>query len=216
MEATMNDRGRPRSFDRERALRRAMEVFWAKGYDGASLAELTAAMGINPPSLYAAFGSKEALFREAAALYQTTEGSEIWDSLLQGVTARDGIENFLRASAQAFTRPHKPHGCMIVLGVLHSSEANAAVSQELQDRRSENITVMRERLERASKEGELPRGIDCQAIATFYVTVQQGMSIQARDGASQRTLLGIAHSAMAAWDKLTKVTQDAPNYRGRK
>jgi len=200
----MTERGRPRGFDRERALRRAMDVFWAKGYDGASLSELTAAMGINPPSLYAAFGSKEALFREAAALYQTTEGSEIWGALSQGATARDAIESFLRTSAQAFTRPHKPRGCMIVLGALHPTEANASVSQELHDRRSETVAAMHGRLARAIEQGELPRGIDCQAIATFYVTVQQGMSIQARDGASQRALLTVAHAAMAAWDELTK------------
>jgi AcrR family transcriptional regulator len=216
MEITMSERGRPRAFDRERALRRAMEIFWAKGYDGAALADLTAAMGINPPSLYAAFGSKEALFREAAALYQTTEGSEIWDRLSQGATARGAIESYLRASAQVFTRPDKPHGCLIVLGALHSSEDNAAVSQELQNRRSENIATIRRRLERAVKEGELRRGIDCQAIATFYVTVQQGMSIQARDGASCRTLLSVAASAMAAWDELTKIPRETASGRGRK
>lgn len=200
----MSERGRPRSFDRERALRRAMEVFWAKGYDGASLAELTEAMGINPPSLYAAFGSKEALFREAASLYQATEGSQIWDSLSHGPTACEAVERFLRSSARAFTRPDKPNGCLILLGALHSTEENAAVSRDLRNRRLENIATLRERLERAIKEGELPRGVDCQAIAMFYVTVQQGMSIQARDGASYRGLLAVVHSAMAAWETLTK------------
>lgn len=200
----MVERGRPRAFDRERALRQAMEVFWAKGYDGASLSELTAAMQINPPSLYAAFGSKEALFREAAALYQSTEGGGIWDSLSRARTAHEAVEQFLRSSAQAFTRPNKPHGCLIVLGAIHPSEANLTVRRELQSQRAGNIATIRERLERAIKEGELPRGLDCQSIATFYVTVQQGMSIQARDGASYRTLLGVARSAMAAWGELTR------------
>ena len=100
----MAERGRPRSFDRAAALRRAMEVFWAKGYDGASLSDLTAAMRINSPSLYAAFGSKESLFREALALYSATEGTEIWTALPDAPTAREAIERFLRATAEAFTR----------------------------------------------------------------------------------------------------------------
>ena len=112
----MAERGRPRSFERATALRCAMEVFWAKGFDGASLADLRAAMGINSPSLYAAFGSKEGLFREAVALYGVTEGTEIWTALPQAPTAREAIERFLRASAVSFTRPDRPAGCLVVLG----------------------------------------------------------------------------------------------------
>src|ERR671919_2398814 len=107
----MAERGRPRSFERDTALRRAMEVFWAKGFDGASMADLTGAMGINSPSLYAAFGSKEDLFREAVALYGATEGTEIWSGLQEAPTARAAVERFLRVSAESFTRPGKPRGC---------------------------------------------------------------------------------------------------------
>lgn len=199
----MAERGRPRSFDRAAALRRAMEVFWTKGYDGASLSDLTAAMGINSPSLYAAFGSKEALFREAVALYGATEGTEIWTALPKAPTAREAIERFLRASAEAFTRPDKPAGCLIVLGALNANDANANVCRELRDERSGNIETLRDRLDRAVREQELPTDLDCRAIATFYATVQQGMSIQARDGASRETLLAVAGCAMAAWDRLT-------------
>jgi AcrR family transcriptional regulator len=199
----MAERGRPRSFDRAAALRRAMEVFWAKGYDGASLSDLTAAMGINSPSLYAAFGSKEALFREAVALYSVTEGTEIWTALPHAPTAREAIERFLRATAEAFTKGGKPRGCLIVLGALHPTDANANVCQELRRHRAENVAALRDRLERAVREGELPEGVDCQAVATFYATVQQGMSIQARDGAARETLLAVADCAMAAWDGLT-------------
>ena len=193
-------RGRPRSFERDSALRRAMEVFWTKGYDGASLAELTAAMGINAPSLYAAFGSKEALFREAVALYGATEGTEIWTALPQAPTAREAIERFLRASALSFTRPDRPAGCLVVLGALLASDANANVCLELRASRAGNVAALRDRLERAVAEGELPESVDCEAVATFYATVQQGMSIQARDGASRATLLAVADCAMAAWD----------------
>jgi AcrR family transcriptional regulator len=203
----MAERGRPRSFERTAALRRAMEVFWAKGYDGASLADLTAAMGIASPSLYAAFGSKEALFREAVALYGATEGTEIWTALPETPSARAAIERFLQASAVSFTRPDRPAGCLMVLGALLANDANAKVCRELRASRAGNVAALRERLDRAIAEGELPKNLDCEAIATFYATVQQGMSIQARDGASRETLLAVAACAMAAWDGLTSPHQ---------
>jgi AcrR family transcriptional regulator len=206
----MAERGRPRNFERAAALRRAMEVFWAKGYDGASLAELTAAMGINSPSLYAAFGSKEALFREAVALYGATEGTEIWTALPDEPTAREAIERFLCASAESFTRPDRPAGCLIVLGALLVNDGNANVCRELRESRAQNVAALRDRLERAVREGELPEGLDPQAVATFYATVQQGMSIQARDGASRETLLTVAACAMAAWDGLISREEQAP------
>ena len=201
----MKDRGRPRSFDREVALRRAMELFWAKGYDGTSLSALTAAMGINSPSLYAAFGSKEALFREAVRLYGESEGGRIWASLKKAPTAREGIERMLRASAEDFTRARKPHGCLIALGALHADEGNEAVCRELQHQRAQNVELLRRRLKRGVAEGELPSELDIQAIAAFYATVQHGMSIQARDGASRKVLLAVADCAMAAWDNLISV-----------
>ncbi|ARQ02870.1 TetR family transcriptional regulator [Pseudorhodoplanes sinuspersici] len=196
-------RGRPRGFDRDAALRRAMEVFWAKGYDGAALSDLTAAMGINPPSLYAAFGSKEALFREAVDLYGTIEGNEIWAAIDEAPTARDAVRRFLEATANVFTRPGRPPGCLVVLGALHPNDSNENVCRVLKEKRADNIATLRNRLKRAVRDGELPKGVDTLAIATFYVTVQQGMSIQARDGASRETLRAVADSAMAAWDGLT-------------
>jgi AcrR family transcriptional regulator len=211
----MAERGRPRSFERATALRRAMEVFWAKGYDGASLSDLTAAMGINSPSLYAAFGSKEALFRDAVALYGATEGTEIWTALPDTPTAREAIERFLCASAESFTRPDRPAGCLIVLGALLASDANANVRRDLQQQRAGNVAALRERLERAVSEGELPKSLDCQAVATFYATVQQGMSIQARDGASRATLRAVAACAMAAWDGLISPKEQARRTRAR-
>jgi AcrR family transcriptional regulator len=198
-----SSKGRPRGFDRAEALRQAMRLFWAKGYDGASLADLTAAMGINPPSLYAAFGSKEALFREATDLYSETEGVDIWRSLHQSATARQAVEGFLRESAAAFSRAGDPPGCLIVLGALNANGNNAAICEDLRQRREANVAELRTRLEAAVREGELPAGIDCEAIAVFYVTVQQGMSIQARDCASHDRLLSAADGAMAAWDALT-------------
>ena len=199
----MAERGRPRAFDRSVALRRAMEVFWAKGYDRASLSDLTSAMGINSPSLYAAFGSKEALFEEAVTLYGEVEGSDIWKAIAEGRTAKDSVAGFLHSTAVAFSQPGKPAGCLIVLGALHSSDASETACSLLRDIRTQNVAMLRGRLERAVSEGELPTAIDTQAIAVFYITVQQGMSIQARDGASREVLQAIADGAMASWDRLT-------------
>lgn len=199
----MAERGRPRSFDRAAALRRAMEVFWAKGYDGTSMADLTGAMGINSPSIYAAFGCKEQLFREAVALYCETEGGRIWSAMVTAPTARSAIETMLRTSAHEFTRPGKPRGCLVVLGAIHTDDSSEAVRRELQQQRLQNVDQLVQRLDRGIADGELPKGIDRRAIATFYATVQHGMSIQARDGASRKALLTVVDCAMAAWEGLT-------------
>lgn len=194
----MPSRGRPRSFDRDAALRRAMEVFWAKGYDNASMAELSAAMGVAPPSIYAAFGDKESLFREAVELYES-EGAEIWGALVTGATARQAIEAFLTATARNFTRPNQPRGCMIVLGCLHADQPDAGPTEELRARRRANLEELRRRLEAGRAAGELPDDCDVAGLARFYLTVQEGMSIQARDGATCDELMQVAAAAMAAW-----------------
>ncbi|MBI3562480.1 MAG: TetR/AcrR family transcriptional regulator [Gammaproteobacteria bacterium] len=203
----MSKRGRPRNFDRAAALRRAMEVFWAQGYDGTSMSDLITAMNVNSPSIYAAFGSKEALFREAVALYRATEGGRIWGAMTAAPTARAAIEAVLRVSAEEYTRPNKPRGCLIVLGTLHANDGNETMRREMQVHRAGSMTMLLQRLKRGVTEGELPNGPDWRAIATFYSTVQQGMSIQARDGASRKTLLAVADCAMAAWDGLVASRQ---------
>ncbi|CBV42217.1 TetR/AcrR family transcriptional regulator [Halomonas elongata] len=202
----MATRGRPRGFDREAALARAMEVFWERGFDNASLGELTRAMGINSPSLYAAFGSKEALFQEAMALYVKTAGGGIWDPVDSLATARDAIAHVLYATARAFTCQERSRGCMIVLASPQAQGSNPSISDELEQHRRGNRDCLEQRLRRAVDEGELPGDTDCHAIATFYSTVQHGMSIQARDGASREELLGVADCAMSAWDNLTRAS----------
>jgi AcrR family transcriptional regulator len=208
----MAERGRPRAFDRTAALRRAMEVFWARDYDGASLAELKSAMGINAPSLYAAFGSKADLFREAVELYTASEGVEIWRDLDETPRAKEAVTRFLRLSAETFTKPGKPRGCLIALGVLHPNEANTAACADLRARRRMNVLTLRRRLERGVDEGDLPAGFDCAGAAAFYAAVQQGMSTHARDGASREELLAIARGAIGAWK--TFASSGAPA-RGR-
>lgn len=205
----MAERGRPRSFDREQALTRAMELFWAKGYEATSMAELTAAMGIASPSLYAAFGSKEALFREAIELYARTEGGELWEAVAAAPTAYAAVERFLMGTAQIFTRPDRPCGCFIVLSALHAGETSATVRDELVRLRAETVEDLAALLARGIETGEVPATADLRSIAAYFVTVQQGMSIQARDGASREQLEAIARAALAAWQPLI-AAPDAP------
>jgi AcrR family transcriptional regulator len=198
----MTGRGRPRAFDRDEALRRAMELFWAQGYEAASMAELTRAMGIASPSLYAAFGSKEALFREAIELYRRTVGEEIASAVAAAKSARGAMEAFLSASAEATTRPGRPPGCMVVLAAVQGGGASDETCRELRATRKSVAAALERRLAAGVATGELPACLNLSAIASFYATVQQGMSIQARDGASRETLDAVAASAMTAWDAL--------------
>lgn len=195
-------RGRPRGFDRTEALRRAMQVFWERGYEGASLSDLTAAMGINSPSLYATFGSKAALFREAVALYDATEGAVTERALRDGATARASVEAMLRANAAAYCDPDKPSGCMIVLAATNCTVENDAIRAFLAGSRRDTQAQLRRRLERGVAEGDLPAGADTASLAAFYAAVLWGLSIEARDGASRAQLTAIVDQAMAGWDAL--------------
>ena len=194
-------RGRPRSFDREHALRQAMEVFWALGYEGATLTDLQDAVGgITAPSFYAAFGSKEKLFREAVELYSRTLGLPMMKALAEGPTARASVEALLEAAVESFLKPGKPRGCLLVLGAINSMPANKSVQDHLRSLRARRQKVIQQRLQRGLAEGELPSGLDLGALASFYATVVDGLAIQARDGASRKDLNFAVRCAMAAWD----------------
>ncbi|XXY44198.1 TetR/AcrR family transcriptional regulator [Sorangium sp. So ce269] len=200
----MAGRGRPRSFDRAAALRRAMEVFWERGYEGTSLTDLTTAMGINSPSLYAAFGCKESLFREAVSLYNEVEGAAVTRAMSEEPTARRAVEAMLRGNAEAYVSPGKPSGCMIVLAATLGTQESEAVRSHLAEVRRGALVELQRRLDRGVAEGDLPAGTDTAALAAFYTTVLQGLSIQARDGASREALLAVVDCAMAAWDVLAR------------
>lgn len=198
----MAARGRPRNFDRDAALRRAMEVFWRQGYEGTSLSELTAAMGISAPSLYAAFGSKEALFREAVELYESVHGAAAF-AKLDAPTAREAIEAMLRNNVAHYADPGTPPGCMVVLAATTGTVGNEGVRDFLAVKRRGGEDVVRRRLDRGVADGDLPPTTDVTTLAAFVTTVQQGLSIQARDGASLATLAAVVDHALAVWDAMT-------------
>jgi AcrR family transcriptional regulator len=194
----MLQKGRPREFDTDQALDRALEIFWRKGYEGASLAELTEAMGINRPSLYAAFGNKEALFRRALDRY--ADGPAAYTrAALNAPTAREVAERLLTGAADALTDPCHPPGCLGVMGALTCGEAADSIREELCMRRASFERQLSQRLERAKAEADLPAGTDCADLARLVMTITQGMSVQAASGATRNDLRKVADMALKAW-----------------
>jgi AcrR family transcriptional regulator len=190
--------GRPREFNATRALDKALQVFWRNGYEGASIAELTAAMGINPPSLYAAFGNKEGLFRKALDLY-AEQRTKFWNQAFEAATARGVVEHLLRESANFLTEARNPPGCLFVRGALSCSEAAKAIQRELAARRAAGEVKLRERLEIATKDGEMPPELDPADYARYIMTVMEGMSVRAASGAARKELHKVADMALRAW-----------------
>ena len=190
----MADRGRPRKFDRDEALVRAMKVFWAKGYEGTQLTDLTAAMGINPPSFYAAFGSKEEAFREAAQLYETTVGVGSLQALEENENTRDAIRAMLNVSVDRAGSV----GCLLVLGVVNCLPANEPLRILLLNARQRGRDAIRKRLEQGVREGDIPPDSDVEHLTTFYSAIPQAISLQARDGATREQMESLVKLAMAA------------------
>jgi AcrR family transcriptional regulator len=196
----MGPPGRPRSFDRDVALKRVMEMFWERGYEAVSLADVAAELGLSKPSIYAAFTSKEALFREAIELYTRTEGSATTQALAKEPTARAAIEAMLRHNARNYTTPGRPRGCMVVLAASVGSSENAEVRAFLAGIRKQSREQLVKRVQRGIRDGDVPRGADAQRIALFYTTLLTGLSVQARDGVSAHAMNAAIDDAMAMWD----------------
>lgn len=191
-------RGRPRAFDRTAALEAAMGVFWRKSFTATSMSDLCGAMGIGSPSLYAAFGSKEQLYAEAIRHYNETNSPHLFDAIESAPTARAGIEAFLRLSAKWLACPGRPTGCMVVLSSV-ASEGITGLAEMVMEERSKVLKMLESRLQRGVREGDLPAGTKVKPLARFFLTLQQGMSIQARDGATAKELDAVATTAMQAW-----------------
>ena len=190
--------GRPREFDRDAALDKAMRLFWERGYEGTSVGDLAEALGIGKPSLYAAFGHKEQLFYEALDLYVRTYGPELGDV----ATARGAIESLLRSNAETYTDPSIPSGCLIVLAAAVGPPQNAEVRAHLAMLRNASTGSFASRIRKGIADGDVPEGADADAMAQFYTTVLNGLALQARDGAGGAALDRVIDGAMAAWDVL--------------
>lgn len=176
-----------------------MLLFWRHGYEGASIAQLTDAMGVNAPSLYAAFGSKEALYREALKFYLGGLGDIGVARLNEAPSAKEGVRQVLLEAARAFTRPGYPRGCMVGVGSLRCAEENRIAAEETTALRKRSQAAFAARLRRAKKEDELPASADLVAMTDFYSSVVEGMSVQAQDGASRARLVRIGELAMKSW-----------------
>lgn len=189
--------GRPREFDAETALDQAMEVFWRHGYEGATIAQLTEAMGINPPSLYACFGNKEGLLK--AALDRYTKLRNIWmDEVVAAPTARAVAKRMLMGIADKQTDPANPPGCLLVQGGVACGTGSENVPFELAARRAQNEKQLRDRFIRAKAEGDLKPGCDPAALARYVSAVSVGMGVMASSGADREALRQVADVAVQA------------------
>ena len=193
--------GRPRAFDADRALDRALAIFWRNGYEGASLPALTKAMGINRPSLYAAFGNKEALFRKAVERYDRGPAGYAYKALKQP-TAREVVEALLKGIVELLTTPKNPGGCLMVQGALACGKNANHVRLDLASRRAAGVAAMRRRFQRAIDEGDLPATADAQVLARFVATVMHGLAVQAASGASRKELLRVKEMFLRMWPPL--------------
>lgn len=191
-------RGRPPAFNQDEALDKALNVFWSRGYEGASMAELTAALGINKPSIYAAFGNKEALFRKSLAKYLAGPVAFVSEAMHEP-TARQVAEKFLASAAAFLSNENNPRGCMIVQGALSCGQGSELIQQELITYRQHYEDALMQRFELAKTQGDLPQHVNCSALAKYFATIHQGMSVQATSGASKEALLDVIQIAMQCW-----------------
>ena len=192
--------GRPRSFDVDEALETALHVFWEKGYEGTSLPDLTEAMGINRPSLYAAFGNKEELFRKALDRY-TEKSTAFLKETLDTPTAYEAVEKLFRKMVDGQCSKDNPRGCLFVQGALSCGDDAEPIKKELAARRAANEAEIRKRFVRAKTEGDLPKDINPDDLARYISTVMQGMAVQAASGASKQALHRIVDMTMRAFPK---------------
>ena len=194
--------GRPREFDREEGLKKAMRVFWSLGFEATSMADLRVALGISQASLYAAYGSKEALFRETVTLYLKTDGVATARALAADLPTRAAIHAMLQDGVDMFVADKAPRGCLLVLSTINCTVENKGIQNYLSSLRDQTRVSIEARLRRGQREGDVPKTVSVKAIAAFYATVLHGLSIQARDGSTRKTLTDVVNCSMSAWDRL--------------
>lgn len=193
---TPRGKGRPRNFDREHALVQALEVFWKRGYEPASITELCQAMAINPPSLYATFGNKAQLFIEAVQYYEKTYWEASAKAFVAEIDLLRGIDTFFRESARILLSPDSPCGCMVVLAAVNISEDAQDVIAAIRTLRHASKQMFADRLHKAVQDNQLPADTDIPALAGALNTMLEGLSLQARDGLSLSELERIASYAV--------------------
>jgi len=199
--------GRPREFDTDAALEKAMRLFWAKGYEGTSVADLTETLGISKPSLYAAFGDKESLFR--AALDRYAAGPACYVAAALGKpTAREVAEQILRGAADLQTSSRNPGGCLTVNGAIASGDEAEPVRQALNAHRTAGVALLRRRFEQAKAQHDLPKDSNPASLARFVAAVVYGMAVLASGGASRKELESVIRTAMIAWPATAKDSAD--------
>ena len=189
--------GRPREFDTEEAIARAMRLFWRRGYEGTSLTDLTEELGITRPSLYAAFGSKEALFLKALDLYEERAGYR--EAALAAPTARAYAQALLEGAADLHGDKNNPPGCLGVQGALACAPESDSIRKELIRRRSIGESIIRDRLKRAKVEGDLPADANPADLARYLSIVIYGITVQAAGGATRKELQSAAKLALKNW-----------------
>lgn len=195
--------GRPRAFDTDAALDTALKVFWAKGYEGTTVSDLTREMGLNMSSLYAAFGDKENLFRMVAARY-AQEASALYEKAMERPTLYEALSDLFSAIVEFLNRPGYPPGCLTVMGALATSSAAEPVQQLLLQMRTRGQSRLQERCEEAKKAGELAEGTDVPAFARYIATILWGLMVQGASGATKVQMQEIVNAA------LQHLAQDLP------
>jgi len=205
---TCATKGRPREFCTEAALAAALRVFWSQGYEGASMADLTEAMGITKPSLYAAFGNKEALFRKALDLYER-EKLDYMRQALDAPTAREVAHRLLHGALASQTRSSEPKGCLEVISSVACGAEAESIRQEVIARRASSQRALLVRFDRAKTEGDLPADTDVQGLASYLIAILQGMAVQAGAGASPDELERLIDTGLAMWPAGAQAAQPA-------
>ncbi|MCJ1678076.1 TetR/AcrR family transcriptional regulator [Streptomyces sp. APSN-46.1] len=190
-------RGRPRSFDRDAALDKAMRAFWERGYEATSISDLTRELGIGAPSLYAAFGDKRKLFDEVVVVYGSRYGDFAALALAEEPTARAAVERILREAAEVYTDPAHPPGCLVISAGINTTSEE--VAEALRERRNANLAMFESRIRADIAAGVLPADTDARALARYAGAVLQGMSQQSRDGATREELEAVAELALLSW-----------------